>query len=205
MVKVLRKVLISVVFTTLFLTACGDNPTPAPGAVVEVTRIVEVTKIVEVTRMVAAPTTSAPAATTPAATLAPTNTEAAPKTTVPPTTTASREAYVTLVVNSKRNQDMVETRKAKEGFTFIVLDLTITNNSEKPVSNGFTYFQVLSDQSFAYGYSDITFNMPKGMKSTDLAKGESTRGEIAFEVPTGEVIKSIRFEDFTGKVTIAIP
>lgn len=187
----------------LILVACGDSPTPAPAAPVEVTRIVEVSKVVEVTKIVTVMVT-APAPTQSATTAAVATTIAPAKTTATSTTVAQATA-VTLVVNAKRTQDMVETRKAKEGFNFIVLDISITNNSDKPLSNGLSYFQVLSDQSFAYGYSNISFNMPKGMKSTDLAKGETTRGELAFEVPTGEVIKSLRFEDGLNKITVPIP
>ncbi|MBA3829931.1 MAG: DUF4352 domain-containing protein [Taibaiella sp.] len=186
----------------LLLVACGDNLTPAPGAVVEVTRVVEVTKIVTV--MVTSATTIVPAtvAATPTiqATIPPTTTAVRPTA----TTVAATQATVTLVVNGKRNQDAIETREPKAGFTYFILDISITNNSDKKLSNGLTYFKVLSDQNFSYGYGDVSFLLPKGMKSTDLAKSESTRGELAFEVPTGEVMKSLRFENFSDKTTILI-
>lgn len=205
------RMILIILFLSLVLAACGDNPTPAPAAVVEVTRIVEVTKLVEVTRMVAAPTTSAPAATptlaatiAPAATTAPAATIAPTKTTAAATTAAAQQA-ITMVVNGNRKQENVETRKPKSGFTYYIVDFTVTNATGKPLLVGPNYFKVQSDQNFSYEYSDVSYLLPKGLKSTTLEPNDTTRGELAFEVPTGEIMKSARFENVTGlKVTVPI-
>ncbi|MDB5080699.1 MAG: hypothetical protein JWP00_2623 [Chloroflexi bacterium] len=109
-----------------------------------------------------------------------------------------------LVVNEKRTQAKIDSYDAKAGFTYLIVDITVTNTLGKPLDISPGYFKVQSDHGFSYGYATPTFRLSKELTSTKLAPGESTRGELAFEVPTNEVIKSVRFEDYNNKITVPI-
>ncbi len=110
-----------------------------------------------------------------------------------------------LVVNGKRTQDKIGIYTAKSGYIYFILDFTITNTLGKPFQTNLNFFKVLSDQNFSYEYATATFTLPKAFKDTNLTPGESSRGEIAFEVPTNEIIKSFRYEDYNNKITIPVP
>lgn len=109
-----------------------------------------------------------------------------------------------LVVNAKRTQDKIDNQVPKPGYTFFILDFTLTNTLGKPIETNLNFFKVQSDQNFSYEYASESFLLPKGFKDSKLAPGEINRGELAFEIPPGEVIKSFRYEDFKDKITIPI-
>lgn len=110
-----------------------------------------------------------------------------------------------LVVNGKRTQNNIESFNAKSGYTFFILDFTLTNTLGKPLETNLNFFKVLSDQNFSYEYATGSYSLSKEFKDTKLASGEASRGELAFEVPTNEVIKSFRYEDYNNKITVSIP
>jgi hypothetical protein len=109
-----------------------------------------------------------------------------------------------LVVNGKRNESKIDTYSPKAGFTFFVVDFTLTNTTSKEISSNSFYFKVKTDAGFSYDHHVSTGALPKGLKLGDLAPGESTRAELSFEIPTGEIPKELRFEDFTNKFTVGL-
>jgi hypothetical protein len=109
-----------------------------------------------------------------------------------------------LAINSKRTQSTIDNATPRSGYTYLILDFTMTNNLGVQVTANPASFVVVSDQNFSYDYSSDSYYLPKELKLTKLAPNAVTRGELAFEVPTNEVIKSFVFDDYTNKVTIPI-
>lgn len=107
-----------------------------------------------------------------------------------------------LVVNGKRNETKIGTDSPKAGFTFFVVDLTLTNTTGKELSSNPLYFKVKTDKDFSYEFHISSFQLAKALKLTKLAPNESARGELSFEVPTNEVPKTFSFEDFSTKFSV---
>lgn len=110
-----------------------------------------------------------------------------------------------LVINGKRTQDKIDTQAPKSGYTFFILDFTVTNTLGKPLNVDWFDFKIASTQNFSYEFSSNSGWLPKEFKATKLAPGEVTRGELAFEVPVNETMNSFRYEDYNDKITIPIP
>lgn len=112
-------------------------------------------------------------------------------------------AAVGFVINGFHSLANVSSRTPDAANSvYFIVDFTITNTSGKPLLTSPLYFKIQNKQSFSYEYSDVTYLLPKGYKSTTLAPNETTRGEIAFEVPNGDVIVSGIYEDVFGNKVI---
>jgi hypothetical protein len=111
---------------------------------------------------------------------------------------------ISLKVNSYRFEGGFEYNTPQAGYTFLILDLTLTNTSRGQHDISPIYLTLQSDQGYSYEYSPSSYNLPKQLKSTTLTPGESTRGELAFEVPGNEKLVSVTFEDYSNKVVIPI-
>ncbi len=185
--------------------ACGESSTGTPSAQspVEVTRLVEVT-VVRLITATAAP--SNPVVTLPASVTA----RLAP---VQPTTGLPATAALLpvpgsplLEVHSLRNEAKIDYRSPKAGFTFLVVDFTINNAAGKELTTGSSYLKIKSAPGYVYGYTDVSFLLPRSLKAGRLAPGEKVRAELVFEVPQNEQMKVLSFEDFSNnKFSVALP
>jgi hypothetical protein len=110
-----------------------------------------------------------------------------------------------LVVNGKRTETRIDIFDPKPGFIYLVVDLTVTNNTYKKQSTNPYYFNVKSNKNFSYDHATPTFALTKKLASTDLAPGEVVRGELAFEVSQDETIVSLVYDGLELKVTEPIP
>ena len=109
-----------------------------------------------------------------------------------------------LAVNGKSTQSKIDIFTPKTGYTFLILDITLTNSTKDELSSNPFYFKVKSSAGFEYDYSGATTGLDKSLKLTTLQPGESTRGELAFEVPTNETMIALTFEDFTNKFSVGL-
>ncbi len=192
------KLISAIVFLALVLTACGDNPTPAPGAVVEVTRIV-------------APTTSALAAT-----IAPTNTAALTKTTVPATTAVITNTPISSASTSESVKELIgqsgvqykqkiqviaadrykeiagKNKTAKSEGNFIVTEFSV-DNTEGSEDGGIVFADLIDGKGRTFSVisnSEVTLILileepyrTKYKQSSSIQPGFKGQAFQVFEVP----------------------
>jgi hypothetical protein len=111
---------------------------------------------------------------------------------------------VSLVVNSYRFQADITGRIPKPGFVYFIVDFTLKNNSQTPLYIGLSNITVQSRAGYSYEYSSISYELDKSLKQATLSPGEAARGELAYEVPSDEILVSGKYEDFNSKITVPI-
>jgi hypothetical protein len=121
-----------------------------------------------------------------------------PSSTPTPTAPAGKSP---LVVNGKRNESKIGSYTPKDGYTFLVVDFTLTNTTAKEISSNSSYLQVKTNANFSYDYHLSSFSLSKGLKLIKLQPGESTRGELSFEIPVSETPVELLYYDFDNKFT----
>lgn len=167
-------------FVCVLLLASCQAGSAAPGAPVEVTRVVEATRlvvetrVVEVTRVVEMEVTRL---VEPAATETP-----APSAQLGSVGERIEAGGVALTVKEvKRLASVNDYSKAKDGNEFLAVEVLAENTGLERAPYNPMYFMVKDDQGYEY---NTAMSAPEpSLKSGDLARGESARGWVAFEVP----------------------
>jgi Domain of unknown function (DUF4352) len=181
---------------TLLLTACGSSAA-TPNTTATALGIIQDTRIAatEATQKANPPTATArPATPTTVATIAPTirpNTVAPtllPTTVAPVQTnpakvkeTVNLSGYVVTLHNVERAKQFKNFVKAKDGNTYVALELSFVSTQNKNVSvNAFS--SRLIDSS-AFAYTSTTARLPFLPSQNDLPAGDIMRGWWTYEVP----------------------
>jgi hypothetical protein len=117
---------------------------------------------------------------------------------------------LTLTVNEVTNPPGDDFNKPDEGNIFVVVDVTITNNSSA-AENISSLMQMSLKDDTGQGYDlDLTASMASDGKTPDgeIAPGETIRGQVGYEVPedaTGLVFVFDADVWGHGKVFVALP
>ncbi len=85
-------------------------------------------------------------------------------------------------VNSARTSKGGDFLKPDEGNIWYIVDATVENESDKPVTISSMMMFKLSD-SEGYNYNSTIADDTKGNLDGELAPGRKMRGELAFEIP----------------------
>ena len=86
-------------------------------------------------------------------------------------------------VNSKRMASVIDERQVKDGWQFLILDITVENISPKEVSYYNFHFFVQDEHGYLFERHWVSSSLANAFESGDLEPGGSYRAEIAFEVP----------------------
>jgi hypothetical protein len=96
--------------------------------------------------------------------------------------TLSQNGYIVTVNQAEKSTSYGDYDKAKDGFIFVAVDVTIQSDKASGVSvNGF-YCSLKDGQGFKYSQS-FSSKQPSLKSQNDLPKGEKIRGWVTFEVP----------------------
>ena len=109
-----------------------------------------------------------------------------------------------LAVNGKSTQSMIGIISPRTGYTFLVLNITLTNSTSTPLTSNPFNFKVSSSAGSEYEYSAATSGLDGSLQFTTLQPGQSVSGKLAFEVPSNETILSLSYEEFSNKVAIKL-
>lgn len=74
---------------------------------------------------------------------------------------------------------------AKDGKTYLVVDVTVENANRDKAPYNPLYFKVKDADGFEYTATLLGASMDRSLQSGELASGEKARGTVAFEVPAG--------------------
>lgn len=125
-------------------------------------------------------------------------------TAAPAPPTSAIPPFVAININGNRYQDIIGSYAARSGYTFYVIDLSVTNTSTKVVDLRQGYFRVFAGQTTSYTFSDKSYGLAKELKNTILGPGEVARGELGFEVPKDQTITSVEYKDASHRVAVII-
>jgi hypothetical protein len=89
------------------------------------------------------------------------------------------------------------------GYIFAWVDLSIKNVGSEDVyiSGGYVYLKDANNYLYEHRYADT----PLALRSLHLPPGETIRGELYFEVPSGATIKEFVWSDYASYINVAIP
>ena len=93
----------------------------------------------------------------------------------------------------------------KEGYQFLILDLTIENLQTDQTStiSSLLFFDVSDDDGYSYDYSLGTAYLDRKFEDGDLLPGMKKRGNVAFEVPKNPNGLKFAFKfDIVGQTAI---
>jgi hypothetical protein len=115
-----------------------------------------------------------------------------------------------LTVNEVQYPAGDDFNKPNDGFKFLVVDLTLENQSTEAISVSTLLQMSVKDASSQQYDVDLMASMASGGSSPDgeLAPGEKLRGQVGFQVPVDATGLVFVFDaDFwgTGKVFVALP
>ncbi len=109
-----------------------------------------------------------------------------------------------LVIRGRRNESKIANFVAKPGYTFLVLDLLVTNTTPKKILISPASITVRTAEVYDYGVAEATYQLSKQLRLTELNLNETLGGELAFEVPVAETPKSLTINYFDNKVTVQL-
>jgi Domain of unknown function (DUF4352) len=189
-------VVLFLVVASLLISGCtsSTSPTATPAATIReptVTPTADRPSIDQITTP-----TETPTAATPTPTAAPSK----------PTATG----FVTLEVNDVTRSSQLGSyplgSTAQPGKTFIVFDVTLTNENKNNLLLGNPlYFKLTTYDGTVYAYSPSSYWLPNGFKTgiMNTNPGDKTTGQIAFEIPQSAIQSKLSYGDaFNGVVTV---
>lgn len=109
-----------------------------------------------------------------------------------------------MVVRSIKTQNKINDHTAKDGNTYVIVDLLITNTTAQAMTVSPASITLRTTAIYDYKVSDATYSLDKYLKLSTLNPKENVGGVLAYEVPTTEVPKSITIDYFFGKDTVAL-
>jgi hypothetical protein len=85
------------------------------------------------------------------------------------------------------------------GERFVVIDVTLTNDADRPYSfNTLFDWKLQDDQSFTHDADIGVLTDPFLGTGTLQVKGDTSRGFVGFSIPTGVAIRNIQFNSLTS-------
>jgi hypothetical protein len=108
------------------------------------------------------------------------------------------------ILRARRNEQKIADHTAREGYTFLVVDLLVRNTTAKKVLISPASISLRTAQVYDYKVSDASYALPKVLKLTELNLNEVVGGELVFEVPINEIPKTITIDYFDNKAQIPL-
>jgi hypothetical protein len=103
---------------------------------------------------------------------------------------------VALTLNSYEKSPSISIYQAKQGWTFLIIDITIKNVGQDNINYNVLYINVKDSQGHVFGSHIATSSLPGGLSSGTLTPTENVRGKVAFQVPENETYFVIHYDDF---------
>ena len=107
-------------------------------------------------------------------------------------------------VNSKRMASVIDKRQAKDGWQFLILDITVENISPKKVSYYTFHFFVQDEHGYLFERHWASSSLPNAFESGDLEPGEIYQGGMVFEVPQASTAFEMWYSEYGVFVTIEL-
>ena len=107
-------------------------------------------------------------------------------------------------VNSKRMASVLDERQAKDGWQFLILDITVENISSKNVSYYTFHFFVQDEYGYLFERHWASSSLPNAFESGDLEPGEIYQGGMVFEVPQASTAFEMWYSEYGVFVTIEL-
>jgi len=114
------------------------------------------------------------------------------------------DGRVSLTLNSFEEKKWIDIYRARSGWKFLIIDVTIKNLLDQQISYNPLYIEVKDSQGRMFGLHIATSSLEDGLSSGNLAQGETVRGKVAFEVPENESYFVIHYDDFISFIAAPI-
>ena len=112
---------------------------------------------------------------------------------------------IAITVNSKRMASTIGDSQAKDGWQFLILDITVENTGSWKHYYSYTPYSVQDERGYLFErHYSATSSLPNAFESGDLEPGGSYRGEIAFEVPQSSAAFELWYSGYGVVVTIEL-
>lgn len=112
---------------------------------------------------------------------------------------------VVIKVNSKRMAGKIGDCQAKDGWHFLILDITVENTGSWKSYCSYTPYSVQDERGYLFDrHYDATSSLPNAFESGDIEPGGSYRGELAFEVPQSSVALELWYSGYGVAVTVEL-
>ncbi len=89
------------------------------------------------------------------------------------------------------------------GYIFAWVDISLKNVGQQDISTNSLYAYLKDSNN--YLYEAIYVDSPKEFPLLKLPSGETLRGELYFEVPSGAIIEKFVWDDHSSHVSVSIP
>ncbi len=90
---------------------------------------------------------------------------------------------IVITVSSKRETDAIGDVQAKENWSFLILDITIENISDRSLTYSYSMFYIQDENGYLFEYHYTTSHLENPFEHGSLQPGEKHQGEIAFKIP----------------------
>lgn len=94
----------------------------------------------------------------------------------------AKDENIVITVNSKRETEIIKDRKAKENWTYLILNITIENIGSMNLSYSPYLFAVQDGNGYLFEHHYTTTYLKNAFESGDLQPGQEYQGEISFEI-----------------------
>jgi hypothetical protein len=109
--------------------------------------------------------------------------------------TLTQNGYIVTVNSAEKSESYGDFRKAKDGFIFLAVDITIQSDKAKDVSSSVVQASLKDGQGFTYDSTWVGKD-PQLASKNDIPKGEKVRGWVTFEVPKSAKGFTLEYEGF---------
>ena len=107
-----------------------------------------------------------------------------------------------LVIRGKRTEAKIADHAPKEGWTYLVVDLLVTNTTSKNILISPDSITVRTAQIYDYKVDPATYALNRFLKLTNLKINDNVGGELVYEIPITDVPKSVTLDYFDNKITV---
>jgi len=90
---------------------------------------------------------------------------------------------IVITVNSKRETDTIGDSQVKENWSFLILDITIENISDRSLTYSYIRFYIQDENGYLFEYHYTISRLENPFEHGSLEPGEGHQGEIAFKIP----------------------
>ncbi|HEX2912710.1 MAG TPA: DUF4352 domain-containing protein [Chloroflexia bacterium] len=105
-------------------------------------------------------------------------------------------------IRDRRMDTKVNNWTARPGYSYLILDLLITNVTPKKVTISPASITVRTAQIYDYKVADATYSLPNYLHLIDLYPGEDIGGYLVFEIANNDKATSLTIDYFDNKISI---
>lgn len=96
--------------------------------------------------------------------------------------TLTQNGYIVTINSAEKSESYGDFRKAKDGYIFLAVDITIQSDKAKDISSSVVQASLKDGQGFTYDATWVGKD-PQLASKNDIPKGDKVRGWVTFEVP----------------------